>query len=653
MAAILEGSAAVTEDKLATSAEWYEIQKQNLADLEAEYARTHDETIKAALDAQRVATAEAYEAMLSDAEEYAEALNDIYQNEVAAAQETLEKLLSGGLGFDRLNASMQHMSDIQDEYLTKTNQIYETNKLLNSLNNDINKTNNVASKQKLNAFAKEIEQLQEKDKLSNLELEIAQAKYKQMQAQIALEEAQNAKSVVRLSRDNEGNYGYVYTSDQEAISGAEQELADAENDLYNIRLKGANEYGEKVIQLNQWIAEELAKIDNDATLTQEQRNELKAELLNQYYEKLNMYTDLYGIAQEEDARVVNDAWVNAYSDIILNGEECKNAITDYNEETDESFNNLQNNLATVVELAGTDLTTLQDKVDKVTSTSESLRNEINTQVIPALDAELDRVKEQIIQHVKEEQGIEDLENAYEELCKDIQKTITEYTKLETAALEAAAAMAKAANAGNVPSIPRGDDEEKDLKVVDPPEVKYGMKQSGYLSNKKDAGERINIGANTNNTKTVDGKGYVSYNGKWLLISDLTFIAGTAQGGVYKIPEKGSIPYYSYVALDTGGYTGEWGPEGKLAMLHEKEIVLNKEDSANILKVVEIVRTMIDNNVANTGIGALHSPGINTQNQNLEQTVTITAEFPNATDHNEIEMAFNSLINKATQFANRK
>lgn len=654
MAAILESSAAVAEDKLAISAEWYEVQKQNLADLEAEYARTHDETIKAALDAQRIATAEAYEAMLSDAEEYAKALNDIYQNEVAAAQEALEKLLSGGLGFDRLNASMQHMSDIQDEYLTKTNQIYETNKLLNNLNNDINKTNNIASKQKINAFAKEIEQLQEKDKLSNLELEIAQAKYKQLQVQIALEEAQNAKSIVRLSRDNEGNYGYVYTSDQEAISDAEQELADAENDLYNIRLKGANEYGEKVIQLNQWIAEELAKIDNDATLTQEQRNELKAELLNQYYEKLNMYTDLYGIAQEEDARVVNDAWVNTYSDIILNGEECKNAITVYNEETNESFNNLQNNLATVVELAGTDLTTLQSKVDNVTSASEALRNEINTQVIPALDDELDRVKEQIIQHAKEEKGIENLENAYEKLCKDLQETIKKYTELETAAIEAAAAMAKAANAGSVSSTPGNNNNKgKDLEEgSNLSEVKYDMKQSGYLSNKKDGGEHISVGVNTNNTKTVNGKNYVSYDGKWLLISDLKIVNGTAQGSVYKIPEKGSIPYYSYVAMDTGGYTGEWGPEGKLAMLHEKEIVLNKEDTSNMLKMVEIVRAMIDANVMNSIATNLHSPGVGTQNQNLEQNVTITAEFPNATDHNEIKMAFESLVNKASQYANR-
>jgi hypothetical protein len=40
------------------------------------------------------------------------------------------------------------------------------------------------------------------------------------------------------------------------------------------------------------------------------------------------------------------------------------------------------------------------------------------------------------------------------------------------------------------------------------------------------------------------------------------------------------------------------------------------------------------------------------NGQLEQTVTITAEFPNATDRNEIEEAFNTLINKASQYANK-
>jgi hypothetical protein len=44
-----------------------------------------------------------------------------------------------------------------------------------------------------------------------------------------------------------------------------------------------------------------------------------------------------------------------------------------------------------------------------------------------------------------------------------------------------------------------------------------------------------------------------------------------------------------VYFDTGGYTGSWGPEGRLAMLHQKEIVLNAHDTENILSIVDMVR----------------------------------------------------------------
>ena len=51
---------------------------------------------------------------------------------------------------------------------------------------------------------------------------------------------------------------------------------------------------------------------------------------------------------------------------------------------------------------------------------------------------------------------------------------------------------------------------------------------------------------------------------------------------------GGYSYYYDKALelvqsyDTGGYTGDWGPEGKLAVLHEKELVLNAQDTENFL-----------------------------------------------------------------------
>jgi len=44
------------------------------------------------------------------------------------------------------------------------------------------------------------------------------------------------------------------------------------------------------------------------------------------------------------------------------------------------------------------------------------------------------------------------------------------------------------------------------------------------------------------------------------------------------------------SFDTGGDTGDWHTSnGKIAILHEKELVLNKYDTENILSVVDIVR----------------------------------------------------------------
>jgi hypothetical protein len=52
------------------------------------------------------------------------------------------------------------------------------------------------------------------------------AQYELRLAQIALEEAQNAKSKVRMRKDSEGNWSYVYTADGNAVETAEQAYED-------------------------------------------------------------------------------------------------------------------------------------------------------------------------------------------------------------------------------------------------------------------------------------------------------------------------------------------------------------------------------------------------------------------------------------------
>lgn len=71
-------------------------------------------------------------------------------------------------------------------------------------------------------------------------------------------------------------------------------------------------------------------------------------------------------------------------------------------------------------------------------------------------------------------------------------------------------------------------------------------------------------------------------------------------------------------LRSGGMTPAWGESGKLAFLHEKELVLNKFDTNNILQAVEMVRdiqklvpamkpsiTPPDNNTENTKSGDIY------------------------------------------------
>jgi hypothetical protein len=115
--------------------------------------------------------------------------------------------------------------------------------------------------------------------------------------------------------------------------------------------------------------------------------------------------------------------------------------------------------------------------------------------------------------------------------------------------------------------------------------------------------------------------------------------------------------YGPSAFFTGGYTGVWGPEGKLAFLHEKELVLNKEDTSNLLSSVDLLHSIIsqiDSMAASHSIfGGLMSPSYGGGQGTLEQEVHIEAHFPNATNHSEIEEAFGNLINLASQYANRK
>ena len=108
-----------------------------------------------------------------------------------------------------------------------------------------------------------------------------------------------------------------------------------------------------------------------------------------------------------------------------------------------------------------------------------------------------------------------------------------------------------------------------------------------------------------------------------------------------------------LGLASGGYTGEWGPEGRLALLHQKELVLNSQDTENFLAGINILREIakaIDlQATAMSSPSAFNIPFATSGNGALEQNVHIAASFPAVQDRNEIEFALRNLVNDASQF----
>jgi len=138
-------------------------------------------------------------------------------------------------------------------------------------------------------------------------------------------------------------------------------------------------------------------------------------------------------------------------------------------------------------------------------------------------------------------------------------------------------------------------------------------------------------------------------------ADVTYMDGTVK----------TMNYNQAVALmknkkqewtfDTGGYTGQWAngsKEGRMAMLHQKEIVLNATDTANLLDMVKYQREMlmIERDAALNKVSAVNE-SLKSNGGIINPVYNITASFPNAVDHKEIELAILDLPNFAAQRAN--
>lgn len=673
--AILEGRVKTLQNEMKVSEDYYAMLKREQEAAKAALASAtgekERELLEANLKAITEAVIEAEEEMLSKTEEWAEATKELMENTMAKAARAMEMAFTDGLTFDFLSDSMDRLSTYQDEYLTKTNQMYETEKLMRTAQQAADKTQNKVAKEKLQGYIKETTELQNKNKLSKLELEIQQAKYDILVAEIALEEAQNAKSTVRLQRDSEGNFGYVYTADSDKISQAEQDLADASNRLHNIRLDAFNENGQKLIDLAQQQADALIELEerrvNGEFKTNEDYEKAKAQLLKEYTDLFTAYSHNYTVAMQDDASIQQEAWVSSYQNIIDKTNiwsedsnaafdavgqgigEWKDIVDGYLGECETAYGDWRAVVETESQVVQQLLTDTQGAVDEVTKASDELATEVTTVVIPGIEAELSAVREITTAYGTMRDEVYTLADAYVKLLGDIE-----------AAISAAAGMSDI----TIPEV-KFDDGGLPPNVTD---NGGGGGDSGGSGGNDAASQQLAARASEIIMKVHYGEIKDPHKNGWLDDAAKDSANYTAEEINLALkafndsdPEKG----YNYVldkalqlvgSYDTGGYTGSWGPEGRLAFLHEKELILKPEDTQNFLAATGLLRDiagMIDLQAMYSQMTSPTASTVSSGGGFFEQAVHIEASFPAVQDRNEIQEAFNNLLNTASQYANRK
>nr|DAP22919.1 MAG TPA: hypothetical protein [Caudoviricetes sp.] len=231
----------------------------------------------------------AQSAMLSATQQAMQAAQSIYSNALDEIFYEFEQKMSKGMGYDLIQSKYNRTKEEDDRFLDGVNRFVETQTLNNRLQQSINAATSDYAKSTLKALEEEFAQRQSNTDLSEYDLKIMEAKYNMTLKQIALEEAQNAKSKVRLVRGANGNYNYLFTADNNDINQKQQEYLKAMQDYYNIAKQQTENITGEIVSLWKDMSSEIRKIYENDSLDADQRQSAINEIQDYYQKK---YEDL-------------------------------------------------------------------------------------------------------------------------------------------------------------------------------------------------------------------------------------------------------------------------------------------------------------------------------------------------------------------------
>ena len=635
-----------------------------------------------------------------------EKAKETFESGVAAVIKDMTDTLTNGKGFDLVNKQWELMNENSQLELDNINRMQGLQDIAKKYNDAINNTSNVKAQKELAEIRdKELEQLKEIDHLSQEDLERAEKKLEIAKAQIALEDAQQNKTQMRLRRDSQGNYRYQFVANEDQVNQARDQLAAAYNSLYNFDKQRALKNNQEMISTTQQYFEEIAnlrirygddeeKYKEEKRILDEQYNEKMAileehRLLNEKNLNESTFADLNNLYAQNanNYELMTDAQKAALNSFEAANQTAFDLIFGLETENTEAFRNMADEEKRVIEEelipqwnSGVDemINKLADEggfeqvateiwndiTEKIKDYFEAIEAAEETsgrtfeELLGSENSIVNQNKEWIESNKDLIQTFIDMTGSVEEFYNELSKIIESYGDI----IE---------KSGDVIKTNQDLYDQFTTEEADSIRDTLGNQPTSGGTGEFNQPVETTPTATTKTTSTkpsipFDGtlpKGTQLYNasgGKYNKTQAARTVTVTAAvGSRYQVWGSTFNPHTVYIdknaiKYDTGGYTGEWGNGGRLALLHQKELVLNRKDTANMLNAVEVLRGITDNigadllgRMANITAGGFSSAvGGNA----LEQNVHIEATFPGVKSSIEIQDALNNLVNMAAQRA---
>ena len=619
-------------------------------------------------------------------------LQEKLQNTFDKTLDKVEKSLSNGLGFDTLEELISRSAKEQEKYYDAVEKSVWSARMLKQIQADINKQTDPRKQEMFQQFYEsQVATLVEKDKLTAAEVERTEILYQLMLKQMALEEARSNKTIQRLVRDDQGNWVYQYMADLEAVASAQDNLTSSIDDLLAHDKQVYEDTQNEILERRKQFISDMKALQeaylNGEIESEEEFKRLMSLLEEDFNADMLVLSEEYALAERNIAAStllnIMDAYNITYGDLNNMTQEQKdffsqmgieigddwsstldnmtNANEDYTKKFLDSYNNpetglvgsikdafeemtqaadeYKDNVNQVLANTGMDFETMTGKVEDLKDSTNDLK-EANKTLIEQIAKEYDAIKNILPQYDKIKKSYDEIRKSVQNYIDTLNKAIEKQKELANAPSPTSpgGSSGNGSSGGNGGSgnggSSSGGSSGKNLGVGSNVRIKSGTRWY-YDSNGKNPSGNAWTNRDLQITK-IANKGSHQYN------------VGTKQGEYL-----GWLKKTDFVGFKTGGYTGDWSKVegmdadgGKMALLHQKEMVLNKEDTANLLKAVELVRDFSKNLIPN-----ISAP--QATNNNTNQNITIHADFSGVRSSSEIENAFNNLVNRAVQYSNQK